>query len=281
MNIVTNRDYLNDFIMKLKAEGETIGFVPTMGGLHQGHLSLVKKAKLENDIAVVSIFVNPTQFNNQEDLVNYPSNLESDIEMLKSLDCDFVFAPEAREMYKPDDEKVHFDFGHLTEGMEGKNRPGHFDGVATIVYKLLKYVPADKAYFGKKDYQQLLIIKSMVEQKNIDIEIVGCEIVREADGLAMSSRNSRLNKEQRVAAPFIRQTMLKMKEIAQNSTIKELKIFVEKSINSNKEMQLEYFELADANSLKIISSLERKETIMGFIVVLLGNVRLIDNIKIF
>jgi len=281
MKVVKKREEIKREINELKAKGLSVGFVPTMGALHQGHLSLVRRAGKENDRVVVSIFVNPTQFNNAEDLEKYPRDLATDLNLLSDEGCDLVFAPEVEEMYPDGEEKAAYDFGLLTGVMEGANRPGHFDGVATVVEKLFEAIPADRAYFGKKDYQQLLVIRSLVKQRNIDIEIVGCEIVREADGLAMSSRNRRLTAAQRARAPFIYSTLQKAASLAGQLSPVELKELVAKEINSVEEMELEYFEPADADTLQPVETFEKNKNVMGFIVVNLGSVRLIDNIRIF
>lgn len=281
MNIISNRKDINITVRKQQLMGKTIGFVPTMGALHRGHLELVKKAKNENDFVVVSIFVNPTQFNNSEDLEKYPRNTERDVKKLISVDCDYLFLPSEEEMYPQGENQSKYDFGILSLVMEGENRPGHFDGVAMIVHKLFNAIPANKAYFGKKDYQQLLVIKSLVEQLNLKIEISPCEIVRESDGLAMSSRNQRLTVNQRAVAPLIYQTLIKSKSMASHSSIEEVKAFVESEINKVEEMRLEYFEIADGDNLTLINHFEKNKNIMGFIVVNLGSIRLIDNIQFF
>jgi len=281
MKRVSKRKEIRDEITRVKAMGMTVGFVPTMGALHAGHLALVERAIAENDRVVVSVFVNPTQFNNADDLKKYPRDTERDAALLEKAGCHYLFLPEVEEMYPESRKASTYDFGLLSQVMEGANRPGHFDGVATIVEKLFEAIPATRAYFGEKDYQQLLIIRSLVRQKNIDIEIVPCAIVREADGLAMSSRNRRLTNEQRKAAPFIYRTLKKAAEAAKSSTPEEVKALVANEINSRQEMELEYFEIADGDNLQPVTDFEKNKNIMGFIVVNLGAVRLIDNIKIF
>jgi len=258
----------------------SIGFVPTMGALHDGHLSLISKAKQENDICICSIFVNPTQFNNTEDLKKYPRQENADIKLLEELNCDIVFIPTIEEMYPKGDKSFTFNFGELENVMEGKFRPGHFNGVGTIVKKLLEIIEPNKAYFGKKDYQQLLIIKSVCEQYKIDAEIIGCEIVREKDGLAMSSRNQRLSQQQRNEAPFIFSVLDYASIMGRRMQVSVLKEWVAKKINANDEMELEYFEVCDANDLSIIEEWGNSQKAMGFIVVNMGNVRLIDNVSI-
>ncbi|RLD36376.1 MAG: pantoate--beta-alanine ligase [Bacteroidetes bacterium] len=281
MIVISNRNEIRNKVNMLIAKSKSIGFVPTMGALHQGHLTLVEQAKHENDYVVVSIFVNPTQFNNKEDLNKYPRDTDADLEKLDSVGCDFVFLPAVDEMYPRDETLRKYDFGSLTHVMEGKNRPGHFDGVATIVHKLFEAIPATRAYFGKKDYQQLLVIKSLVKQLRLNIEIRPCNIVREADGLAMSSRNQRLTKEQRKVAPVIYQTLQKAVKMASNTSPDEIKAFVMSEINKVTEMKLEYFEMANADSFQPIIHFEKNKNIMGFIVVNLGAIRLIDNIQFF
>jgi len=281
MNIISKRNEIRNTVKVLTSKGKSTGFVPTMGALHDGHLALVRQAKEENDYVIVSIFVNPTQFNNKEDLIKYPRDNDSDLEKLQSVDCDFVFIPTVEEMYPRQEDQRNYDFGNLTNVMEGKNRPGHFDGVATIVHKLFDAIPATNAYFGKKDYQQLLVIRSLVNQLNMNINIIPCDIVREKDGLAMSSRNQRLTKEQRKIAPLIYQTLKKAVKKSTDSSVNEVKNYVESEINKGNEMELEYFEVADGDSFNLIGHFEKNKNIMGFIVVNLGNVRLIDNIQFF
>ncbi|MGI9531926.1 pantoate--beta-alanine ligase [Lutimonas sp.] len=266
--------------LSLKGEKITLGLVPTMGALHHGHLSIVKRAKKENDIVVVSIFVNPTQFDKKEDLTNYPRTIEDDLEALQALGCDYVFTPTIDEIYEGDTRSEKFSFQGLDEVMEGLHRQDHFDGVATIVKKLFLITGADKAYFGEKDYQQLLIIKKMVVIESIPITIVPVEIYREKNGLAMSSRNTRLNDDQRHAAPEIYQTLLKSKKLFENSNLARVKSFVKNEFIQNKELELEYFEVADAESLIPATEIIPKKKYRGFIAVYAGEVRLIDNIAL-
>jgi len=266
--------------LSLKGEHLTLGLVPTMGALHQGHLSIVKRAKEENNLVVVSIFVNPTQFDKKEDLSNYPSTLEADLEALETLNCDYVFTPTIDEVYQGNTISEDFNFDGLDAVMEGKHRQGHFDGVATIVKKLFTITQADKAYFGEKDYQQLLIIKKMVALESIPITIVPVEIYREGDGLAMSSRNTRLSEIQRDAAPEIYQTLLKSKKLFDNNNLGSVKSFVKNEFIQNKELQLEYFEIADVESLTIATEILPHKKYRGFIAVFAGEIRLIDNIAL-
>lgn len=268
------------FIQKQKNSGLTIGFVPTMGALHEGHLSLMRQAKSENDLLVVSIFVNPIQFNNKKDLEKYPKTFEADSLMLEEVGCDILFAPSAIEMY-PEPILKNYNFGLLGDVMEGANRPGHFNGVAIVVKKLFEICLPTKSYFGEKDFQQLAIINKLVKIENLDVEIIPCPTVRESDGLAMSSRNSRLSNEQRQIAPLIHKTLLQARKLAGNKSVNEVKIWVEKEFKSNVAFQLEYFEITDDADLQKVSNWNDAENIMGFVVANMGNVRLIDNIRLF
>ncbi len=267
------------FVKKQKNVGKTIGFVPTMGALHQGHLNLMKRAKKENDLLVVSIFVNPIQFNNKEDLVKYPRNLNNDIDLLKSVGCDVLFAPSTTEMY-PDKIKKQYNFGLLENVMEGASRPGHFNGVAIVVNRLFNIVLPNKAYFGEKDFQQLAIIQQLVQIENIKVEIVPCSTVREDDGLAMSSRNQHLTPEQRKVAPTIYKLLTFAKKQSKVLSPDLLKTQLTDMFNAIPEFELEYFEIADDNELQPITSWNKASGIIAFAVVKLGNVRLIDNIRI-
>ncbi len=265
-------------IQRLKKEGNSIGFVPTMGALHDGHISLVKKSVCENNITVVSIFVNPTQFNNKQDLINYPRTLSRDLDMLENSGCDIVFTPTNSEMY-PEEDTRKFNFGDLECVMEGEFRPGHFNGVAQIVSKLFRIVPANRAYFGEKDFQQLAIINELVAQLGLTIEIVPCQILREVDGLAKSSRNILLSAVQREHAPLIYKILkesLNKKEIL---PVSELKAWVINSIDADSELKTEYFEIVNAKTLKSISSWSDNGEKVGCIAVIVGKVRLIDNIR--
>lgn len=268
------------FIQKQKNSGLTIGFVPTMGALHEGHLSLMRQAKSENDLLVVSIFVNPIQFNNKKDLEKYPKTFEADSLMLEEVGCDILFAPSAIEMY-PEPILKNYNFGLLGDVMEGANRPGHFNGVAIVVKKLFEICLPTKSYFGEKDFQQLAIINKLVKIENLDIEIIPCPIVRESDGLAMSSRNSRLSNEQRQIAPFIHKTLVQARNLAGINSVNDVKIWVENKFESNVAFQLEYFEITDDTDLQKVSNWNNAESIMGFVVANMGNVRLIDNIRLF
>lgn len=266
------------YIDQKKAEGNRIGFVPTMGALHEGHLELMRRAKKENDVLVVSVFVNPKQFDKPEDLTKYPRDLAKDIGMLNEVGCDVLFAPEVKEMY-PEEEHIHYDFGLLETAMEGASRKGHFNGVAIVVRKLFDIVHPDRAYFGEKDFQQLAIIQQLVKQTKQPVEIVPCPIVRETDGLAMSSRNERLTKEERKIAPFIFQTLQAAKTRMPALNPGELKKWVVDEFGQNRTFKLDYFEIADDTHLQPVLQWNQCKGIMGFIAVYLGNVRLIDNIR--
>lgn len=280
MKIFSKISDTTSYIRQQKEKGKTIGFVPTMGALHDGHLALMKRAKQENDILVVSIFVNPIQFNNKSDLDNYPRVLDKDIKLLEEIDTDILFAPTTREMY-PEEVKKEYDFGALGNVMEGANRPGHFNGVAIVVSKLFNITIPHRAYFGEKDFQQLAIINKLVKIENIDIEIIACEIVREDDGLAMSSRNARLTISQREAAPFIHKVLQNAVKYAGKKSVIELKKWVETQFMDKDEFRLEYFEISDSVDLQPITDWNEAQTAMGFIVVNMGKIRLIDNIRLF
>jgi pantoate--beta-alanine ligase len=267
-----------DFIDQQKTEGKSIGFVPTMGALHDGHLELMRRAKNENDLLVVSVFVNPKQFDNPEDLKKYPRDLAKDMELLEDVGCDVLFAPEVEEMY-PEEKYIQYDFGPLETVMEGASRKGHFNGVAIVVRKLFDIVNPDKAYFGEKDFQQLAIIQQLVKQTRQPVEIVPCPIVRETDGLAMSSRNERLREEERKIAPFIFQTLQVAKTRMQVLTPDELKEWVTNEFDQKGTFKMDYFEIADDTHLQPVLQWNQSKGAMGFIAVYLGNVRLIDNIR--
>ena len=269
----------NKFVKEQRNNGKTIGFVPTMGALHMGHLELMKRAKQENDMLVVSIFVNPIQFNNPEDLKKYPRDVNKDKELLEEIGCDVLFAPTVEEMY-PKSVTKKYDFGPLETVMEGASRPGHFNGVAIVVSKLFEIIQPHKAYFGEKDYQQLAIIKKLVDSEELPVKIVPCPIVREEDGLAMSSRNKRLTDEERVAAPYIYQTLKFAKKGSDTICPGPLRQMVVNMFKARDEFDLEYFELADDKDLQPINSWNSAPGILAFVVVKLGNVRLIDNIRI-
>jgi len=279
MLIFTEIKSLQQEIKSIK-DGATIGFVPTMGALHEGHLSLVENAKKENDIVVVSIFVNPTQFDNTDDLINYPKTIEKDLSLLKSFNCDIVFTPTPEEIYANNIQSQSFDFEGLEFQMEGKFRAGHFNGVGTIVERLFKIVEPHKAYFGEKDFQQIQIIRKMVEKKNLLVQIISCPIHREKDGLAMSSRNTRLTETQRDAAPFIYETLKKAKiQFGTKNASKVLK-WVENEFKNHPLFNLEYIEIADEETLLPVKTKNSTKKYRAFIAVFAGKVRLIDNISL-
>uniref|UniRef100_UPI003217A5BE pantoate--beta-alanine ligase n=1 Tax=uncultured Draconibacterium sp. TaxID=1573823 RepID=UPI003217A5BE len=255
---------------------ETVGFVPTMGALHKGHLSLVAKAVAENPHVVVSIFVNPTQFNDPKDLELYPRTLEKDLELLKPTGCSIVFAPNAKEVY-PEPDLRKFNFGKLEEVMEGAHRPGHFNGVAQVVSRLFEMVEPNKAYFGLKDFQQLAIVKNMVKQLQLPVEIVPCAIIREDSGLAMSSRNELLTDEQRKNASVISGTLYKAKELMGQKSVEQLTKWVVEEINKNPFLDVEYFEIVDDMQLQPVKSWDEKCSKVGCVAVFCGKIRLIDN----
>ena len=278
MKLVHTINELRAELALQRQAGKKIGLVPTMGALHEGHASLVRRAVAENDVVVVSDFVNPTQFNDKNDLLKYPRTLDADCELLKKEGASFVFAPSVEEIY-PEPDTRQFSYAPLDTVMEGKYRPGHFNGVCQIVSKLFMIVEPDKAYFGEKDFQQLAIIREMVKQMNFPLEIVGCPIVREADGLALSSRNARLSEEQRRQALGISQALFRSKEYAATHSVAETQEFVEKAIADAEGLELEYFELVDGLTLQKIASWEDTDYAVGCITVFCGEVRLIDNIK--
>jgi len=278
MKLIQNIQELRTELDALRKEGKTIGLVPTMGALHAGHASLVKRAVAENDVVVVSDFVNPTQFNDKNDLLKYPRTLDADCKLLEECGASFVFAPSVEEIY-PEPDTRQFSYAPLDTVMEGKFRPGHFNGVCQIVSKLFLIVEPTRAYFGEKDFQQLAIIREMVRKYPFNLEIVGCPIVREADGLALSSRNARLSDEQRIQALQISKTLFASVEYAQTHTLAETKAFVESAISTAEGLRLEYFEIVDGNSLQTVCDWKDGSYIVGCITVFCGEVRLIDNIK--
>jgi len=278
MKIVHTIKELQAELTTLKAQDKKIGLVPTMGALHAGHASLVNRSVKENDVTVVSVFVNPTQFNDKNDLLKYPRTLDADCKLLEANGCSFVFAPSVEEMYPEPDTRV-FNFAPLDTVMEGAFRPGHFNGVAQIVSKLFDAVKPHRAYFGEKDFQQLAIIREMAKQLNYDLEIVGCPILREEDGLALSSRNARLSAEEREIALKISQTLFKSRTFAADHSVSETIRFVEESIAAERGLRLEYFKIVDGNTLQEFGDWADTNYAVGCITVFCGDVRLIDNIK--
>jgi pantoate--beta-alanine ligase len=269
---------LKSMLDECRAAGKSIGLVPTMGALHQGHASLVERSVKENDVTVVSVFVNPTQFNDKNDLKNYPRTLEADCALLKKVGATITFAPTVEEMYPTEDTR-QFSFAPIDTVMEGACRPGHFNGLAQIVSKLFYAVEPDKAYFGEKDFQQLAIIREMVRQLDLKLQIVGCPIVREADGLAMSSRNTLLSAEERERALTISRALFASLEHAKENTLAATKAFVEDIINSTPGLELEYYQIVDGNTLQEISEWDDCDYVVGCIALFCGKIRLIDNIK--
>lgn len=278
MKIVNNIKELKGYLAEEKRNNKQVGFVPTMGALHEGHLSLVKRCVEENDVCVVSIFVNPTQFNDKHDLETYPRTLEKDCSLLEPAGCDYVFAPSVEEMYPEPDTRT-FDFGLVSAVMEGARRPGHFNGVAQIVSKLFYAVEPDNAYFGEKDFQQIAVIRAMVEQLNIPVKIIACPILREVDGLALSSRNVRLTSEQRQKAPLIARTLKESTTFAREKSVQEVIDYVVNTINADPVMRVEYYEIVDGYTLESIQNWSDTTYPVGCITVYCGEVRLIDNMK--
>ena len=278
MKIVKGINELKGYLVDSKRNGKRIGLVPTMGALHKGHLSLVERCVRENDICVVSVFVNPTQFNDKHDLETYPRTLEADCALLESAGCDFVFAPSVEEMYPEPDTRT-FDFGTVMQVMEGAKRPGHFNGVAQVVSKLFYIVEPDNAYFGEKDFQQIAVIRAMVKQLQIPVQINACPIVREADGLALSSRNTRLTPALRQKAPLIARTLQESKELAATKSVREVIDYVVNTLNADPDLEVEYYEIVDGDSLVSIQDWKDTSYAVGCVTVYCGEVRLIDNIK--
>lgn len=277
MIIIETAKQLQNAIEDLNRAGKKVGFVPTMGALHLGHISLVNQAKKDVDIVVVSLFVNPTQFNNPDDLKRYPRTLEKDIELLKAANCDIVFYPSVDEIYPKPDTRI-FDFGHLDKCMEGRFRPGHFNGVAQVVSKLFDLVPAQNAYFGEKDFQQLAIIREMTKMLKYSINIIGCPIIREVDGLAMSSRNMLLSPEHRKIVPIIAKSLFDSLKFAQSNSVADTIKNVIDNIEHGNDLKVEYFEICDGLTLKDITDWKDTRYAVGCIAVYAGKIRLIDNI---
>lgn len=277
MEIITVVDKLQKTIEDLRIQGKTIGFVPTMGALHAGHISLVKQCIADNDICVVSIFVNPTQFNNKEDLLKYPRTLERDCKLLEDIGATIAFAPSVEEVY-PEPDTRQFDFGQLDKVMEGSYRPGHFNGVAQVVSRLFDIVKPDKAYFGEKDFQQIAVIRFMVKILNLPVDIVSMPIVRENSGLALSSRNERLSDEEKAIAVNISKMLFLSREWMSELSPAQVAERVIYSINNYDSLQVEYYEIVDGYTLQPVESWTDSEYIVGCITVFCGEVRLIDNI---
>lgn len=281
MLIFNKKSDLSAFLSPFINQNKSIGFVPTMGALHEGHLSLLKNSLSENDITVMSIFVNPTQFNNAEDLDKYPRTLERDVQIMQALSNSIiVYAPEVEDIYEGNTVSENFEYDGLENQMEGKHRPGHFDGVGTIVKRLFEIVQPNKAYFGEKDFQQLQIVKKLVSKYNIPVEVIGCPIHREPNGLAMSSRNERLSAIAKEKAAIIYQILSDAKKLFQTNSAEETILFVENEFKKHIEFQLEYFEIADEATLLPVSEKENDKNYRGFIAIFIENIRLIDNISL-
>ncbi len=278
MIIIETIASLRKLIETERNDGKRIGFVPTMGALHEGHASLVRRCFAENEISVVSVFVNPTQFNNPDDLRLYPRTPEDDYKLLEGIGTDIVFAPSVGEMYPEEDCRV-FEFGNLDKVMEGSFRPGHFNGVAQVVSKLFNFVRPHIAYFGEKDFQQLVIVKEMVRQLNLPVQIVAVPTVREVSGLAMSSRNQRLSDDERRNAASIYQYLKVSTSLVDSKSPCEVAGWVVEKVNSVAGLRVEYFSIVDAESLRLVSSWSDADEIVGCIAVFCGEVRLIDNIR--
>jgi len=280
IKVIRKIDELQAVLNIWHGKGEAIGLVPTMGALHEGHLSLVNRSVKDNTHTVVSLFVNPTQFNNADDFASYPRTLDADVEMLSSVGCDIVFAPNADDIYSEAERSVRFDFDFkgLDKVMEGKYRDGHFNGVVQIVSKLFQIVKPTRAYFGEKDFQQLAIIRLMNETMKLGVEIVPCPIVREASGLALSSRNALLTPEQRQTASHIYAVLAESVQFVPNTPVEELKACAIRAIEQKTDLKVEYFDIVDGNTLKSINEWDKHEYVVGCITVYCGKVRLIDNI---
>ena len=277
MIIIKRTQKLKDFISEFQLGGKKIGFVPTMGALHDGHISLIKKSKSQNSLTICSIYVNPTQFNNVIDLNKYPVTLEKDIDKLEVAACDILFLPSTEEMYVNNEVNEHYDLGMLEHILEGKYRPGHFQGVCTIVDKLLKAIKPNTLYLGKKDYQQCMVINKMITDKKYEVKLEICDTIREAAGLAMSSRNLRLNEVERIDALKIIETLKKIKKDIKPGNLEEIKIKATKYLTKN-GYKVDYTEIADAATLEIVSNWDGKAKLVALVAAYLNNVRLIDNI---
>ena len=282
MKVCTTNRALSSSLERLKASDSSLGFIPTMGALHQGHVSLIQKAIAENSLVVVSIFVNPTQFDNKSDLETYPQNLNKDIETISAIGSDkiVVYAPSTQDVYKGDLSKENFDFGGLEHQMEGKHRPGHFDGVATVVYKLLQIVRPDMAYFGEKDFQQLQIVKKLVSVIGASINIIGCPIAREPSGLAMSSRNKRLCNNERKHASKIYQILKAVEQKFETVPNSDIRKWVQAQFENDPYINLEYFEISEVSTLESALTIAPNKKYRAFVAVFIRDVRLIDNIAL-
>lgn len=279
MKVTSLRNETTAQIYAWKEAGLSIGFVPTMGALHEGHLSLIRQAHKENEVVVCSIFVNPVQFNNPSDLEKYPRTMEADLDLLEKEGCDLVFAPDVDEMY-PEQVTEKYDFGNLELVLEGKFRPGHFNGVGIVVSRLFDIIMPDNAYFGEKDYQQILIIKQLVKNTKSAVNVIPCPIIRESDGLAMSSRNKRLTEEQRGVAPFIFKILTEAQQLSQTMSPEDLVKWGENVFNNQPEFKLDYFQISDNKSLMPIVAKDNCKSGRLLVAAYLGEIRLIDNVLI-
>jgi len=277
MKIISKVEELQAAVQQLREQGKSVGLVPTMGALHQGHRSLIERARAENDALVVSVFLNPTQFNNQDDLRTYPRNAERDAALLEECGVDIAFMPTVDDIYPEPDNRT-FELGSVMEVMEGAMRPGHFNGVCQIVSKLFTWVSPDRAYFGEKDFQQIAVIRAMIKQLGFNIDIVQCPCVREEDGLAMSSRNVRLTPQVRKVAPQIYATLKRSLDFAADHTVEQTRQWVIDTLNAWPEMEVEYFSICDGRTLLPVDSWDSTDYIVGCITVYCGDVREIDNI---
>lgn len=280
MKVFQKNAELQNELFSVRKEGKMVGLVPTMGALHAGHASLVERSVKENDITVVSVFLNPTQFDNPADLKRYPRSLDADCRLLESIGADYVFAPTVGDMY-PEPDNRHFEFPPVTTVMEGAHRPGHFNGVCQVVSRLFYIVRPDKAYFGEKDWQQIAVVKALVKYLGLGVEIVDCPIIREKDGLAMSSRNNLLSQDERALAPKIYEALNSSLEYAKKHTVEETMEKVVSDLNSNEGLRVEYFSIVDGETLQEIKSWDDCQHVVGCITVYCGKtpIRLIDHIR--
>ncbi len=280
MQVFETKKKLKTYFQDSISSKSKIGFVPTMGALHEGHLSLIKESLKNNEVTIASIFVNPTQFNKKEDLEKYPRTLTQDLELLESIGCDIAFVPSVQEIYNQNVSSQSFDFDGLENEMEGKFRTGHFNGVGTIVKTFFEIVQPTHAYFGEKDFQQLQIIKKMVAKNHLNVSVVGCPIHREENGLAMSSRNERLSKEQRKEASIIYQILRSVQEEIKKTTPEKVSEWVSLQFKNHPLFELEYFTIADEETLKPVSKIASKNKYRAFIAVYADSIRLIDTISL-
>lgn len=281
MRAITAQKDIIHSVSQAKQDGKTVGFVPTMGALHKGHASLIDVALVSCDVVVVSIFVNPTQFNNEADLEKYPRTLQEDLKFLSAYAKKVIaYTPAPSEVYGTDVVSKSYNFGKLEQVMEGEHRPGHFDGVGTVLNLLIRQIRPDKAFFGEKDYQQLVIVRKLVEKEGLDVEIIGCPIFRQKDGLAMSSRNARLSKKQLLTAPYIYKVLQEVREDFSMKSVSILKEEVKTKFTHKEGLELEYFEVVNVKNLSAFSRKRKNQKYRAFLAVYAGDVRLIDNIAL-